>query len=87
MVDWIYHNPFIAYARHRVITDEKGNPVDYEFLEVNIAFENLTGVKGENLIGKTLKEAIPEIERDSFDWVKFLPTQTNPSILLFSSLT
>ncbi len=58
-----------GFARHRIVTDDAGNPVDYIFLEVNRAFEKLTGLKKENIIGKTLTEVLPGIEHASFDWV------------------
>lgn len=54
-------------ALHEIICDEQGNPVDYRFLEINPAFETLTGLKAKNLIGKTVKEAMPETEDD---WIK-----------------
>jgi PAS domain S-box-containing protein len=36
--------------------------VDYRFLEINPAFESLTGLKGEDIVGKTVLEALPETE-------------------------
>jgi PAS domain S-box-containing protein len=49
-------------ALHEIVCDESGTPVDYRFLEVNPAFEALTGLAAKAVIGKTVKEAIPEIE-------------------------
>ncbi|GEM_PF-3692254 len=46
----------------RIICDEAGNPVDYEFLEINDGFERQTGLKRENLIGRTVLEVLPGIE-------------------------
>ncbi|MGD8782406.1 MAG: PAS domain S-box protein [Ignavibacteria bacterium] len=51
-----------GYALHEIICNEKGSPVDYKFIEVNSAFENLTGLKKEKIIGKTVKEVLPGIE-------------------------
>ncbi len=42
----------IALARHRIITDDDGAPIDYVFLEVNPAFEELTGLRSNELKGK-----------------------------------
>lgn len=43
----IYKNIFdkspLGYALHKIIIDEKGIPIDYQFLDVNIAFERMTG--------------------------------------------
>jgi hypothetical protein len=36
--------PF-AYARHKIILDENDKPVNYQFLDVNSAFEDMTGLK------------------------------------------
>jgi PAS domain-containing protein len=34
-----------AFAYHQIILDDQGIPVDYIFLEVNKAFEEMTGLK------------------------------------------
>lgn len=49
-----------GFALHEMILDERGNPEDYRFIEVNPAFENLTGLS--DVIGKTVREVIPGIE-------------------------
>ena len=50
-----------GYALHEIICDEAGNPVDYRFLDLNPAFERLTGLT-RDIIGKTVREVIPGIE-------------------------
>lgn len=40
------------------IIDDKGNQIDYRILEVNTAFEKLTGVHKEELIGQNMSETI-----------------------------
>lgn len=62
--------PF-GFAHHEIILDEAGKPCDYRFIEVNEAFEKLTDLKKENLIGKTVREVIPGIEKSKFDWIGF----------------
>lgn len=52
-----------GFACHEIIYDEKGRPADYRFLEVNPAFERLTGFKRENILGKRVREVIPNIEK------------------------
>ena len=37
---------------HEIVYDETGKAVDYTILEVNSAYETLTGIKRENAIGK-----------------------------------
>ncbi len=41
--------PFGA-AYHKIILDDNGKPVDYVFLEVNRAFERLTGLKAKDIL-------------------------------------
>ncbi len=50
-----------AFAYHQVIYDQEGNPVDYQFLEINGAFEQLTGLKREPLVHSELKEEEGEL--------------------------
>ncbi len=59
-----------GFALHKIIVDEKGSSVDYEFLEVNEAFERMTGLKRENIIGHRATEAMPDLKKDSFDWIE-----------------
>lgn len=49
-------------AVHEVITDKKGKVVDYRFLEINDSYEKLTGLKRKRIIGKTVREVLPDIE-------------------------
>jgi two-component system, cell cycle sensor histidine kinase and response regulator CckA len=49
-------------ALHEIICDQENRPVDYRFLEVNPAFEMLTGLKREEVAGKTVREVLPGIE-------------------------
>jgi len=51
-----------GFALHEIITDVKGRPVDYRFLDVNPAFERLTGLKGSDIIGKRVLEVLPGVE-------------------------
>lgn len=56
-----------GYAFYKAITNEEGMPEDYEFLEVNSAFEILTGLKATDIIGKTVCEVLPGIKDTDFD--------------------
>ena len=46
-----------GYANHRIVLDEENNPIDYIFLEVNEAFEKLTGLKKRTGIGEESKNS------------------------------
>jgi len=58
-----------GFGYHRIVTDAHGKPVNYVFLEVNDAFENATGLKKENIIGKKVTEVLPGIEQDPVGWI------------------
>lgn len=48
-----------GFALHEITCDEKDEPYDYRFLDVNPAFEQLTGLKREEVIDKTHSEVFP----------------------------
>ena len=52
-----------GFALHEIICDEQGQPIDYRFLAVNPAFEQMTSLKAENIVGKTVLEVMPNIEQ------------------------
>jgi len=65
----LFINMSEGFAYHRIVVDKKGKPCDYIFLEINDAFERLTGLKGKDIIGKKVTEALPGIDKDSTDWI------------------
>ena len=60
-----------GYAYQRIICNGDNIPCDYEFLEVNFAFERLTGLKGSDIIGRNITEIFPAIREFDFDWISF----------------
>ncbi|MEP6895360.1 MAG: PAS domain S-box protein, partial [Chloroflexota bacterium] len=58
----LFENMTSGFAVHKMIYDEHGKPVDYLYLEINPAFEKLTGVPANVLLGKTLKGIMPDTE-------------------------
>ncbi|MGE4519546.1 MAG: PAS domain S-box protein [Desulfobacteraceae bacterium] len=60
-----------AFACHKIIKDDKNSPCDYEFIDVNLAFLELTGLTRESVIGKTVNEIMPETGTNRFKWTKF----------------
>lgn len=65
----LFDNMLDGFAHHEIVLDDAGRPVDYVFLNVNTAFERLTGLKREDVIGRRVKEALPGIENDPADWI------------------
>lgn len=65
----LFSNMLEGFAYHRIVLDGEGKPCDYVFLEINEAFEKLTGLKGREIIGKKVTEVLPGIEKDPADWI------------------
>jgi len=58
----LFNKMLNGFALHEIILDKEGKPCDYRFLEVNPAFEKLTGLKKAKIIGKTALEVLPGFE-------------------------
>jgi len=56
-----------GFALHEMIFDANGTPVDYRFLAVNRAFEEMTGLKAKDIIGRTVLEVLPGTEAN---WIE-----------------
>ncbi len=56
-----------GFALHEIILDENGKPYDYRFIDINPAFERLTGLVREDVVGKTHNEVLPD---NSTSWVE-----------------
>lgn len=65
----IIHALPIGFAHFEIIFDVVNTPVDYRFVEVNPTFEQMTGLKAESVIGKTIRESIIRIEKKGFNWI------------------
>ncbi|MDR3585146.1 MAG: ATP-binding protein [Desulfosporosinus sp.] len=59
----LFNNMADGFAYHKMVYDSDGKPVDYVFLDINYEFEQQTGLKRENLIGKRVLEVMPNTER------------------------
>ena len=51
-----------GFAFHEVICNDRGEVTDYRYLDINPAFERLTGLQRTSTIGRTVRELIPGIE-------------------------
>ena len=49
-----------GFALHEIVCDEAGAPCDYRILEINPAFEQLTGLSREQTVGKLLSNVLPD---------------------------
>lgn len=67
--DSLFHNATIAIQHCRIVTDEKGNPVDYEMFHINNTLTRITGITKDQVYGKRATEIFPGIEKSSFDFI------------------
>lgn len=65
----LFNNMLDGFAYHRIVTDDYGTPIDYVFLEINSAFETITGLKKDDVLGKRVTEVLPGFDRSDFDWI------------------
>lgn len=56
-----------GFALHEIICNDAGKPVDYRFLAVNPAFERMTGLKADDITGRTVLEMLPGTEQRWID--------------------
>ncbi|RQD74551.1 chemotaxis protein CheB [Desulfonatronospira sp. MSAO_Bac3] len=56
-----------AFALHEIVLDHDEQPCDYTFLEVNPAFEEMTGLKARDILGRRVLEVLPETEES---WIQ-----------------
>ncbi len=56
-----------GFALHEIVCDGQGRPCDYRFLEINSAFERLTGLKRADVIGKTMRQVLPNADPE---WIE-----------------
>jgi len=54
-------------AMHEIIFDNEGKPVDYRFKYINERYEQITGFKKENVIGKTILEVFPHVSQRTIE--------------------
>jgi len=59
----LFHKMLNGFALHEIVFDAAGAPADYRFLNVNPAFEHMTGLKAQEIVGKTILEIMPDTER------------------------
>lgn len=68
----LFENMQNLFVLRKVIVDEHGRPVDLEYLEVNPAYEIISGRKADEVVGRRLTEVYPTIEEEPFDWIQEL---------------
>ncbi len=60
-------NDAVAYCK--ILFDKEGNPIDYVFLDVNLAFKRLTRLEDRQLRGKKGSQLTGTLYRAHMDWI------------------
>ncbi len=63
----LFQSMLEGFALHEIVLDAAGEPVDYRFLAANPAFERITGLAAATLIGRTVREVLPDTEQHWID--------------------
>ncbi|MBF0613064.1 MAG: PAS domain-containing protein, partial [Magnetococcales bacterium] len=58
----LFDNMLNGFALHEIIVDDTGQPQDYRFLEINLAFTQMTGLTASKVVGRTVLEVMPNTE-------------------------
>lgn len=71
---------------HELIYDTDGKAVDYRFLDVNPAFERLTGLNAEQVVGRSVREALPGIEEEWMsDYIQVAQTGKSANFVRYAA--
>ncbi|MEI6290082.1 MAG: PAS domain S-box protein [Chloroflexota bacterium] len=63
----LFENMSEGFSLQEIITDPDGKAVDFRFLEANNAFEAHTGLKSEEVIGRTMLEVVPSADKKQIE--------------------
>ncbi|NIJ44979.1 two-component system CheB/CheR fusion protein [Wenyingzhuangia heitensis] len=66
----LFENLNEGFIHARIVTNENGKPIDWEYLNVNPAFEKQTGLKAIDVIGKNVSTILPNIKNDPANWIE-----------------
>ena len=66
----IIQESLMGYAYHKIICNDEGIPCDCQFLDINPAFERLTGLKKDQVIGKNMTDILPGFNEEIAEWIQ-----------------
>jgi len=58
-----------GYSCNKILMDEMGQPVDFEIVEVNVAFAEFSGYSESGLLQQKALTLFPSIATSSFNWI------------------
>lgn len=70
LIEEFFKNSSMAYSLFKIILNKNESPNDYEVIDVNKQFEEITGLKGCEVIGKTIKEICLQYDEMAQEWIK-----------------
>ncbi|MFV9551922.1 chemotaxis protein CheB [Algibacter sp. PT7-4] len=69
-----YHNLFEnlneGFIHAKIITDKKGKAIDWQYLDVNPAYEKLLNLNAKDLIGQRVTKILPGLVNDPNKWIE-----------------
>ena len=68
----LFNNLFEGLAYFESVLDDQGLIVDYQILEVNVAFEKLTGINKSELLGRRISQMMFNQPSIKLDWITIL---------------
>jgi PAS domain S-box-containing protein len=57
----LFDNMSEGFALYEIICDKNGTPCDFRFLEINPAFERLTNLKRDEVVGNLASQVLPDL--------------------------
>ena len=63
----LFDNMTEGFALCQAVADASGAPGDYRYLEVNRAYEQITGISAEKVVGRTAKEISPIVAPEQLE--------------------
>ena len=65
----LFENMNAGFVLFEVVDATAEHPADLRIVAANLGFETTTGLQRDAVIGRTLRDAVPGIEHDVFDWI------------------
>ncbi|WP_319404016.1 PAS domain S-box protein [uncultured Anaeromusa sp.] len=66
----VFNSTQIIFALHKLIFDENEQVIDFEYIDLNPAYERETGYSLKDLSGNTLYSVFPDPSKHSADWLR-----------------
>lgn len=75
----LFNEMLVGCTLNEIVCNEQGTPVDRIYLEVNPAFERLTGLRKENVVGRKMREVLLQAEPFWIEKYGQVATTGNPA--------